>query len=228
MSISFTWLGHSAFALDIEGHQVLIDPFLTGNPLAAASADELNPEFILLSHAHADHVGDTIDIAQRTGATVVCNFEMGNWFSGKGLQNVAQVNPGGTFDGGYFTAKWTIAHHSSSFADGTYGGQPNGFIINGGGKRMYFAGDTALFMDMQLIGERGIDVAFLPIGDVFTMGPDDSIKAISFIRPRIVVPMHYNTWPPIVQDASHWADRVNRETGATPIVMDPGGTYTVD
>ncbi len=228
MTISFTWLGHSAFVLMIGDNQVLIDPFLTDNPLAAASPNDLNPEFILLTHAHSDHVGDTIDIARRSGATIVCNFDMGNWFFDKGLQRIQQGNPGGTFDAGFFSIKWTIAHHSSSFHDGTYGGQPNGFIITALGKKLYFAGDTALFLDMQLIGEEGIDVAFLPIGDLFTMGPDDSIKAIRFIKPRMVVPVHYNTWPPIVQDAASWADKVNRGTDAQPIVIDPGNTYTLE
>ena len=228
MSVSFTWLGHSAFSLDVDDHPILIDPYLTDNPLAAAQADQVAAEYILLSHAHGDHVGDTIDIAGRTGATVVCNFEMGNWMLNKGVENVAQGNPGGTFDGGFFSAKWTIAHHSSSFPDGSYGGQPNGFIITAGGKKLYFAGDTAYFIDMEVIGEVGLDVAFLPIGDLFTMGLDDSIRAIKTLRPKDVVPMHYNTWPPIVQDASHWADRVNRETNATPIVLDPGGSYTVE
>lgn len=228
MKLSFKWLGHSAFQLNVDGRIVLIDPFLTGNPLGAASAADMNPEIILLSHAHGDHIGDAVEIAKRTGATIVCNFEMGDWFLGKGVQNVFQGNPGGTFDGGFLSAKWTIAFHSSSFPDGTYGGQPNGYIITAAGKRLYFAGDTCLFGDMQLIGDVGLDVAFLPIGDVFTMGPEDSIRAIQLLKPRYVVPMHYNTFPPIVQDVVAWAKHVNRDTHAQPIVMDPGGEYTID
>jgi len=228
MSITFNWLGHSCFSMDIDGHAILIDPFLTGNPLAAADAGSLNPEIILVSHAHGDHMSDVVDIAQRTGALVVCNFEMGNWFSAQGVENVFQGNPGGTFDGGFMEAKWTVAHHSSSFPDGSYGGQPNGFIIRADGYKLYFAGDTSLFSDMKLIGEEGIDLAFLPIGDVFTMGVEDSIKAIQFVNPQLVVPMHYNTFPPIVQDVVAWAEMVNRDTNAQPIVMDPGGSYTLE
>jgi L-ascorbate metabolism protein UlaG (beta-lactamase superfamily) len=228
MSISFTWLGHSAFALEVDGHPVLIDPFISGNPLAPVGPDSLDAELILLSHAHGDHVGDTVDIAKRTGAMIVCNNEMGHWFAAKGLKNIFQGNPGGTYRGDFLDVKWTIAHHSSSFPDGVYGGQPNGLIISANGHRLYFAGDTSLFLDMQLIGDHVIDVAFLPIGDVFTMGIDDSIKAIEFVRPRYVVPMHYNTFPPIVQDVSAWAGLVNNDTNATPIVLDPGGTYTLD
>lgn len=228
MGIKFTWLGHSAFWFDIDGHHVLVDPFLTGNPLAAASPDELHPELILVSHAHGDHVADVVSIATRTNALVICNFEMGNWFMNQGVPNVWQVNPGGTYDAGFLKAKWTIAFHSSSFPDGTYGGQPNGFVIMTDYARLYYTGDTALFSDMRLIGDMGIDVAFMPIGDTFTMGIDDSLKAIEFIRPRYVVPMHYNTFPPISQNAGEWANRVNSETQAQPIVLDPGNTFTLE
>jgi L-ascorbate metabolism protein UlaG (beta-lactamase superfamily) len=228
MGLTFTWLGHSAFAFNIDGHPVLVDPFLTGNPLAAANPDQLDAEIILLSHAHGDHLGDTVSIAKRTKATVVSNFEIGNWMSKQGIQNISQPNTGGTGDYGFMRVKLTIAFHSSSFPDGTYGGNPNGFVITTqGGIRVYYAGDTALFSDMQLIGDQRIDVAFLPIGDFFTMGPDDSLKAIQYVRPKIVVPMHHNTFPPITQDVGYWANRVNSETNALPIVLDPGGSYTV-
>ncbi len=230
MSISFTWLGHAAFSLDISTRKILLDPFLTGNPLAAAKADEVEADYILVSHAHADHVGDTIDIARRTGAVVVCNNEMANWFIARGLEpdRVLRGNTGGTIDCGFFQAKLTIAHHSSSFPDGAYGGQPNGFIITAEDRRLYFAGDTALFLEMQLIGDEGVDVAFLPIGDLFTMGLSDSLLAVKFVHPRLVVPMHYNTFPFIVQDVTRWADRVNRDTMTQPIVIDPGQTYTIE
>jgi L-ascorbate metabolism protein UlaG (beta-lactamase superfamily) len=230
MSITFTWLGHSAFAVDIDGHPILFDPFLTNNPLAAASPRELNPEIIFLSHAHGDHLGDTVDIAKRTGAKVVANFEIASWMGRHGVQDTHGQNPGGSFDHGFVTAKWTVAFHSSSFPDGTYGGEPNGFVLtsNANGRRLYFAGDTALFSDMKLIGDMGIDVAFLPIGDNFTMGPDDALLAVSFLRPRLVVPMHYKTWALIDQDAGRWANRVSSETDAQPIVLDPGQSYRVE
>ncbi|MCA9885904.1 MAG: metal-dependent hydrolase [Anaerolineae bacterium] len=228
MNFSIQWLGHSAFAFDIDGHSVLVDPFLTGNPLAAANPEDLSPEVILVSHAHGDHTADVVPIAKRTGALVVCNFEMGNYFLAKGVENVFQVNPGGSYYGDFFNAKWTVAFHSSSFPDGTYGGQPNGFIVQASGKRVYFAGDTSLFGDMKLIGEESIDVAMLPIGDVFTMGVEDSIKAIKMLRPKYVIPMHYNTFTPIVQNGGQWAQMVNHETDAQPIVMDPGDTFNVE
>jgi L-ascorbate metabolism protein UlaG (beta-lactamase superfamily) len=228
MSITVTWLGHSAFAATIDGHNVLFDPFLTGNPAASVSPDSLNPEMIFLSHAHGDHLGDTVAIAKRTGATVVANNEINIWMGKQGVKGNGQ-NPGGGHDYGFVHAKWTIAHHSSSFPDGTYGGEPNGFILTAkeSGQRLYFAGDTGLFLDMQLIGEEGIDLAMLPIGDNFTMGPADSIRAIKFLKPRAVLPMHYNTWPPIAQDAAAWASRVSSETQAKPVVLNPGGSYTI-
>jgi L-ascorbate metabolism protein UlaG (beta-lactamase superfamily) len=227
MSVSLTWLGHSAFYLDIDGHPLLFDPFLTDNPLAAASADEVNAELILLSHAHGDHLGDTVDIARRTGAKVVSNAEIAKWMTRHGV-NAHGQNTGGSYNHGFVTVKQTIAFHSSSFPDGTYGGDPNGFVVTTpDGVRLYFAGDTALFSDMQLIGDERLDVAFLPIGDNFTMGPDDALKAVNYLRPRIVIPMHYNTFPVITADASGWANRVNSLTNATPIVLDPGGSYTL-
>mgnify|MGYP002713158366 CR=1 FL=1 len=228
MAVTFTWLGHSAFKLEVDNQLALIDPFLTGNPLAAAKPEDLNPEVILLSHAHGDHIGDAVDVAKRSGATVICNFEMGNWFMKQGVENVFQGNPGGTYQGKFLSAKWIVAHHSSSFPDGTYGGQPNGYLIKAGGKKLYFAGDTSLFADMKLLAEENIDVAFLPIGDVFTMGPEDSLRAIDFIRPRHVVPMHYNTFPPIVQNIAQWAKDVHAHTLATPIVLDPGGKHVLE
>jgi L-ascorbate metabolism protein UlaG (beta-lactamase superfamily) len=229
MKITFTWLGHSGFLFDFDGHTVLIDPFLNGNRLASAKPDDLNPDVIMLTHAHGDHLGDSIEIAKRTGAPIVANFEICNWLADQGVESVVHMNPGGTHDTGVIHAKWTIAHHSSSLPDGSYGGQPNGIILRSpDGENLYHAGDTCAFLDMQLIGDMGIDVAFLPIGDKFTMGPEESLKAIEFIRPRNVVPTHYNTFDPIVQDVAQWAQEVNSKTLSTPIVLDPGGSHVLN
>lgn len=228
MSLSFIWLGHSAFSMEIDGHSILIDPFLTGNPAATTQPDQLRPEIIFVSHAHGDHVSDVLPIAKAADAKVVANNEIANYYGKHGIADTHGQNPGGSFNHGFVTAKWTIAFHSSSFPDGTYGGEANGFILTGNdsGVRLYFAGDTALFFDMTLIGDHGLDVAFLPIGDNYTMGVDDSIKAVQYLRPRFVVPMHYNTFPLIQQDADAWARRVSSETDATPIVLQPGGSHT--
>lgn len=226
MGTKITWLGHSAFQLETGDHTILIDPFLTGNPLAPVSADDLEADFILLSHGHGDHVGDTVAIAKRTGATVVGNFEVAGWIGKQGIEKTSSPNTGGsdTFDFGKVT--YTIAFHSSSMPDGSYGGSPNGlFITLNSGKTIYHAGDTALFSDMQLIGNKGIDLAILPIGDYFTMGPEDSVQAIQWLKPRFVLPCHYNTFPPITQDAAQWASLVSQETLSSAIVLDPGGSY---
>jgi L-ascorbate metabolism protein UlaG (beta-lactamase superfamily) len=153
--------------------------------------------------------------------------EIAHWADRQGVSRTHGQNTGGGFDHGFVHAKQTIAFHSSSFSDGTYGGDPNGFIFTTkSGQRIYFAGDTALFSDMQLIGDANIDIAFLPIGDNFTMGPDDAVQAIKYIHPKLVVPMHYNTFPLIAVDVVGWARRVNNETGAQPVVLDPGGSFT--
>ena len=227
MGMTIKWLGHSTFDLAIDGRSVLIDPFLSGNPVATTAASELEPEVILLTHAHGDHVADALDIAARTGATIVCNFEMGDWYMAQGHEAVFQGNPGGSFRNDWMSAKWTIAFHSSSFPDGTYGGQPNGFVIRGGGKTIYHAGDTCLFGDMRLIGDEGLDAALLPIGDVFTMGVDDSIKAAQLLGAGLVVPMHYNTFPPIKQDAAAWARRIESETGSKAVALAVGETLVL-
>ncbi len=227
MAIQVTWLGHSAFLLAIGDHNVLIDPFLTGNPLATVKPEDLNVDFILLSHGHGDHVGDGPAIARRTGATMVANNEIGHWLHDKqGVKSVHTLNPGGGVKLPFGRVELTIAHHSSALPDGTYGGQPNGILIlTDEGKTIYHAGDTSVFLDMQLIGERGIDLAMLPIGDYFTMGPEGSLKAIEFLKPKTVIPMHYSTFDRIAQDAGAWALRVQNETEARPVVLDPGGTF---
>jgi L-ascorbate metabolism protein UlaG (beta-lactamase superfamily) len=238
MTLTFTWLGHSTFLFESHEHKFIIDPFISSNPLAPISVDDVDVEYILLSHAHGDHLGytnsspagDTLAIAKKTGAKIICNFEIGNWLMAKGVpaEQVSQGNTGGTTRGEWLDVKFTKAFHSSSFGDGSYGGQPNGFIIRTSGVTIYNSGDTGLFSDMELIGDEGLDVAMLPIGDVYTMGVDDSIKAVKFLRPKYVVPMHYNTFEAIVQDVAAWADTINRETNAQPVVIDPGQSYTLE
>ena len=229
MAIQIKWLGHAGFALDIDGHQVLIDPFLSGNPLAPIGADTIPADFILLSHGHGDHVSDAPAIARRTGATVVANVEIGTWLQDKhGLEKVYAINTGGGVQLPFGRVELTIAHHSSSLPDGSYGGMPNGILIFASdGKTIYHAGDTTVFAEMQWIGEAGIDVAMLPIGDYYTMGPAGALRAVGLIRPKIVIPMHYNTFDVIAQDAEAWAERVAKETDAKPVVLKPGDIYSL-
>ena len=229
MSTRVRWLGHSCLLIESRGQHILIDPFLTGNPTAAASADDVPADLILVSHGHGDHVGDAVAIARRTGATVVTNYEIGEWLKqpGRGLTRVEGMQHGGgkTFEGiGRVTL--TVAFHGSVLPDGTYGGNPCGFLIAlEDGPTLYDAADTALFGDMALIGAAGIDLAMLPIGDYYTMGPDDAVRAVALLKPRAVLPIHHNTFPPIVQDVAAWADRVRRETAAAPVVLQPGDWF---
>lgn len=222
MSIKFTYVGHATYLLDIEGQKIIVDPFFTSNPLATVKAEAVEADFILQSHGHFDHIEDTVAIAQRTGAKVVANFEIVNWLQGKGLTNLHPQHLGGGFAHSFGHVKFTIAHHGSGLPDGAYGGNPAGFLITAAGKKIYLACDTALFYEMQLYGQEGIDLCVLPIGDNFTMGPSDALKAVDFIKPKLVIPCHYNTWPPIAQDGAAWVKRVEGETEAKAQALGPG------
>jgi L-ascorbate metabolism protein UlaG (beta-lactamase superfamily) len=224
MSVKITWLGHSCFLLDADGKRLLVDPFLTGNDAAPVKAEKVEADFILLTHGHFDHVNDAAGIAKRTGAAVICNYEVGEWVKKQGIDGdkVVQLNPGGALLQPFGRVKLTIAHHSSSMPDGSYGGVACGILLETGGKRIYIAGDTALFLDMKMIGVGGLDLAILPIGDRFTMGPEDSLEAIKLLGPKQAAPCHYNTWPEIAQDVNAWASSVKRSTAAAPLVLSPG------
>jgi L-ascorbate metabolism protein UlaG (beta-lactamase superfamily) len=223
MATRVRWLGHACLLFESDGRNVLVDPFLTGNPAAAAAAAEVPADFILVSHGHADHVGDTVAIAGRTGATVVSNYEISQWLTRKGVAKVHGPQHGGGVNLPFGRVKLTLAFHGSQLPDGSDGGNPCGFLITfQDGKKVYDAADTGLFGDMRLIGEEGIDLAVLPIGDYYTMGPDDALRAVKLLQPRKVLPIHFNTFPPIRQDAAAWAERVRKETKAEPVVLTPG------
>jgi L-ascorbate metabolism protein UlaG (beta-lactamase superfamily) len=189
-----TYHGHSAFTLECSGGRLIIDPFLTGNPHADVAPEKVRVDHVLLSHGHGDHLGDAVDIAIANGATIVAPFELANYCSARGAE-VHPMHIGGGFDFPFGRVKLTIAHHGSSAPDGTYTGNPCGFVITADGTSLYHPGDTGLFLDMQLIGEmHPLDVALLPIGDNFTMGVDDAVKATELLRPGLVIPMHYKTF----------------------------------
>jgi L-ascorbate metabolism protein UlaG (beta-lactamase superfamily) len=223
MSTRIRWLGHAALLIESDGQHILIDPFLTGNPTAAVNASEVPADFILVSHGHADHLGDTIAIAKRTGAMVVANYEISEWLAKQGLSRVHGQQHGGGHAFPFGRVKLTLAFHGSALPDGSYGGNPCGFLLYfKDGTRVYDAADTGLFGDMRLIGEEKIDLAILPIGDNYTMGPDDALRAVKLLAPRKVMPIHYNTFELISQDAGAWASRVKQETEAQPVVLKPG------
>jgi L-ascorbate metabolism protein UlaG (beta-lactamase superfamily) len=220
MSISLTWHGHATFSLNINGTRIVVDPFFAGNnPSAKTPVDAVTADFILQTHGHGDHIADTVALARRTGATVIANFEICNWIGAKGHEKVHAMNTGGGYNFPFGRVKMTPALHSSGLPDGSYGGDPGGYLVTAVDKTIYIAGDTALFSDMALIGRAGIDVAILPVGDNFTMGPDDSVLALEYLQPKIVVPGHYNTWPPIAIDVNAWAEKVRQETAVTPLIL---------
>jgi L-ascorbate metabolism protein UlaG (beta-lactamase superfamily) len=225
MAIKLTWYGHATFGLNIGNSQILVDPFLTGNSLAPVSADKVEADYILVTHGHGDHVGDTVAIAQRTGALVISCFEICNWLQTQGVTRTHAQHIGGGFQHPFGYLKLTIAHHGSALPDGSYGGNPCGLLLSAEGKKIYLAGDTGLFYSMRLIGEEGIDLATLPIGDNFTMGPDDALRAVKLIEPRVVIPIHYNTFDVVRQDPHAWAKRVRDATGTEPVVLEPGDSY---
>lgn len=227
MPTELTWLGHGGWLIETGGHKVLLDPFLNDSPTAPFRADQAEADFILISHGHFDHVADAAQIARRTGATVVANYEICDWLAQKhGVEKAEQMNVGGAVQLPFGRVKMTPALHSSTLPDGASGGNPGGFLLTLAEGRIYFACDTALFSDMKLYA-GGADLAVLPIGDRFTMGPDDALAAVQLIQPRRVVPSHYSTWPPIQQDAAAWAERVRKETGAEAIVLEPGGKLSL-
>jgi L-ascorbate metabolism protein UlaG (beta-lactamase superfamily) len=227
MSVELTWYGHAAFGLEVDGFKLLIDPFLSENPNAPLDPDQVEADFILISHGHGDHVGDAVDIAKRTGAMVISNFEIATWFENQGVEAHAQ-HLGGGFHHPFGYLKLTFATHGSALPDGSYGGNPAGFLLTTESRqKLYFSCDTGLFGDMRLIGEEGVDLAVLPIGDNFTMGPDDALRAVKLIAPQHVIPVHYNTWELIEQDPQAWAQRVEAETTAEPHVLEPGGSFTL-
>jgi L-ascorbate metabolism protein UlaG (beta-lactamase superfamily) len=228
MPTKLTWYGHGCWALESSGYHVLIDPFLNDSPVAPVKADQVAADYILISHGHFDHIADAAAIAQRTGAKVVAIYEIAQWLSQKhGIADTIGMNLGGSVRLPFGRVKMTLAYHSSQLPDGSYGGAPVGFLLTVEEGKLYFACDTALFQDMKLIGEEGLTVAVLPIGDMFTMGPEDALKAVQWLRPRYVLPSHYDTWPPIAQDAQAWADRVRSVTPAEPIIVKPGESWTV-
>lgn len=230
MSIKLRWYGHNAWMLDVQGVKILIDPFISNSPASPEEmkdVSQIKADFILVSHGHNDHLGDTVKIARNTSATVVAMADMAGWLHGNGVQNILDMNLGGTVmlrPG--LSVKMTYAAHSSTLPDGKSGGNSCGFLITMGEKNIYFACDTALFSDMQLICPENLTLAVLPIGDRYTMGPADALSAVTLLKARRVLACHYSTWPLIRQDVEKWTAQV-RALGVDSEVLTPGNIIEV-
>lgn len=225
--MKLTFLGHAGFLLEGET-KVLIDPFITGNPVCITNLEDLKPDLILVTHGHADHLGDAVQIAVKSGATIVSVNEVAIYCSRHGA-TAHPMHIGGSRQFGKLKVKLTPAWHGSGLiTDGPaeYLGTPCGFIITMDGKTIYHAGDTALFGDMELIGRlHPLDLALIPIGDNFTMGPEDALEAVKMLKPNVVIPMHYNTWPLIEQNPEDFKADAERETPAAVLILKPGETH---
>ncbi len=228
MSTQLTWYGHATLGLKTGGFSLLVDPFFSGNPAASDQAANMQADFILVTHGHHDHIGDTMAIAKRCDSLVISNAEISNWLQKQGARTHGQ-HLGGGFQHPFGYLKMTMALHGSSLPDGSYGGNPGGFLLTTlDGRKIYLAGDTGLFGDMALIGEEELDLAVLPIGDNYTMGPSDALRAVKLLRPKNVIPIHFNTFDVIQQDAVAWAAQVEQATSAKVHLLRPGQSYTLE
>ncbi|MBE2256676.1 MAG: metal-dependent hydrolase [Ignavibacteria bacterium] len=218
--------GHSCVQIGSDENSIIIDPFLTGNPIANAKAKDIKCKYVILTHGHADHFGDTLEIAGDNDALIIATAEIA-YYCEKMHRKSHAMNLGGSFTFPFGKVKLTLAHHSSSLPDGSYAGDPAGILLNIKGKTIYHAGDTALFYDMKLIGESGkIDYAFLPIGDNFTMGIDDAVKAAELLNADTIIPIHYNTFEVIKQDANEFKRKIE-SIGKKCVIMSPGETIKI-
>ncbi len=222
------YYGHACFEVHIGGKKLLFDPFITGNELASdIDITTINPDYILITHGHQDHVLDVAAIAKQSGAKIISNFEIVSWFGNQGFENVHPMNHGGAFEFDFGTVKYVQAFHTSSLPDGSYGGQPGGFVITHADGAFYHSGDTALTYDMKLIGEQfNLDFAMLCLGDNFTMGVDDAAKAADFIQCDTIIGMHFDTFPPIMIDHDQAIKKFNA-AGKKLILPEIGQTLSI-
>ena len=221
--LKIKYIAHSAFIISDGINSIAVDPFISGNPKAAVKLSEITPNYIFLSHAHGDHLGDTVEIAKNNNSTIIAIHELATFLGGLNL-NVCGMNIGGEAKFPFGKVKMTIAHHSAGSINGEYMGTAVGAIFTIAGKIIYYTGDTGLFLDMKLIGELcKPDIMILPIGGLYTLGIDDAVKAAEFVQPSIVIPVHFNTFPGISVNVNEFADKI-QAVGKKAVVLNYGET----
>ena len=220
--MKLTWLGHACWHITVDGTSILIDPFFASESIRKIG-EALPVDYILCTHGHADHCSDVVSICKlHPNAVLIGCFELVNWFGKKGVRSLEPGNPGGTIQTSFGSVTFTFASHSSQMPDGSYGGIAVGFVVNTKEGSVYAAGDTGFFGDMEFIGRTGLKAAIVPIGDRFTMGPEQALEAIKLLKPEIAIPSHFNTWAPIEQDADKWAKEVQTQTTSAPLLFQIG------
>lgn len=225
--LKINYLSHSCFIFDDGKHRIIVDPYLTGNPTCKMKVEDVKVDYVVLTHAHGDHISDLIKIAKRNSATVIAVNELANYAIEKGL-NAFNMHIGGAYNFPFGRLKFTIAHHGSALPDGRYMGVAAGVLLTMGDKTIYHTGDTGLFLDMKLIGEMNkIDAMCVCIGDCFTMGIDDAVKAVEFVNPELAIPIHYQTFPVIQTDPFEFKEKVEKKLGKKVRVMEYGETITL-
>ena len=225
MGSKITFFGHATIGIETGKFHLIVDPYFKRNAAATTKSDEVKADYLLITHGHGDHLGDAIEISALTGATVICNTEIGDWLDKKGVKT-SMLQVGGSTQFPFGHLRMTFALHGSSLPDGTYGGLAAGFLLNTlQNEKIYLAGDTGLFGDMALIGEEGIDLAMLPIGGLYTMDPPEALRALKLLKPKVVIPIHYNTMSRLNQDADKWKEKVEAETKTKVVLLKPGEGY---
>jgi len=228
VSASITFYGHATLGIQTGKYHLMVDPYFTGNPACKTKLEDIQADYLLVTHGHGDHLGDAIRLSKRTGAQVISNTEVGDWLEKQSVKT-KPLQVGGSWRFPFGHLRMTFALHSSSLPDGGCGGLAGGFVLTTlENEKLYLAGDTGLFGDMTLIGEEGLDLAVLPIGGLYTMDPADALRAVKLLKPRLVIPIHYNSVKSLQQDVDQWKQQVEAETNAKVVILKPGETYDLN
>lgn len=225
MSASITFYGHATLGIQTGKYHLIVDPYFTGNPACKTKLEDIQADYLLVTHGHGDHLGDAVSLSQRTGAQVISNTEVGDWLEKQAVKT-KPLQVGGSWRFPFGHLRMTFALHSSSLPDGSCGGLAGGFVLTTlENEKLYLAGDTGLFGDMALIGEEGLDLAILPIGGLYTMDPADALRAVKLLKPRLVIPIHYNSVKSLQQDVDQWKQQVEQQTSAQVVILKPGESF---